>query len=80
MSLFVPGVGMTSVPNVPAAADVPAVTYIHAVAGIPAVTDCPAVAIGILNIWLLGKLTYYSTLDLGYVVRQTGQSNIHYRY
>jgi hypothetical protein len=59
VSLFVPGVGMTSVPNVPAAADVPAVTYIHAVAlyilavaGIPAVTDFPAVAIGILNIWV----------------------------
>jgi hypothetical protein len=32
VSLFVPGVGMTSVPNIPAAADVPAVTYIHAVA------------------------------------------------
>jgi hypothetical protein len=32
VSLLVPGVGITSVPNVPAAADAPAVTYIHAVA------------------------------------------------
>jgi hypothetical protein len=29
---FVPGLAITSVPNVPAAADVPTVTYIHAVA------------------------------------------------
>jgi hypothetical protein len=32
VSLFVPGVGMTSVPNVQADADVPAPTYIHVVA------------------------------------------------
>ncbi len=32
VSLFVPGVGITSVQYVPAAADVPAVSYIHAVA------------------------------------------------